>query len=477
MTKPVIAFLVAGILAATAAPARTAEMVSADDMAHFLAGLPVSPQSSLAPLTASASWQQYAHRFDSLFGREDRDTLSKVRAFSEAQLTNPHDSMLYMFSGPDFLYATSFFPKASTYVLSGLEPVGNIPQLALLKRGSIEAVERNMEISLNSILSFSFFITKKMKSELAAGPVYGTVPILYVFLARTGKTIHEVSLVALDEQGNIETAGAPAAAAAPAADQTSIVGESGNRPAAHAPRNTARGVKIVFSDDDRPNQTLYYFSTNLDDQGVKSSGLLAFCDKLGPADSLIKSASYLMHRGGFAKVRNFLLDRSATILQDDTGIPVAYFDARKWRLRAFGRYIGPLPMFGVPAQPRMAQLFRNAAPLDFGIGYRWHRNESNLLLAEKISPGTEPVLAGEKPVAPPSVAAAPPPAAVIPSPVARAIPAELPAILAESPAIVGPIHHRLKVTKKKHPQTVQKHSPKKQSAQKGYYGPRGLFSF
>ena len=37
-----------------------------------------------------------------------------------------------MFSGPDFLYATSFFPNASTYVLAGLEPTGDIPQLTNL---------------------------------------------------------------------------------------------------------------------------------------------------------------------------------------------------------------------------------------------------------------------------------------------------------------------------------------------------------
>lgn len=388
MTKPVVAVLVAGILAATAAPVRSAETASADDTARFLAGLPVASQSPLAPLTKTSSWQQYARRFDSMFAKEDRETLSKVRAFSQAQLTAPHDSMLYMFSGPDFLYATSFFPKASTYVLSGLEPIGNIPQLTQLMRSSVEPMQRDIEISLNSILSFSFFITKKMKSELLAGPVYGTLPILYVFLARTGKTIHDVSLVSLDEQGNIHTPDTPAADQAVA----STARDSATRKAGPS---AAKGVRIIFSDGDHPTQTLYYFSTNLDDAGVKHSGLLAFCDKLGAADSLIKSASYLMHRGGFATVRNFLLDRSAMIVQDDSGIPLAYFDEKKWRLRPFGHYLGPLPMFGIPAQPAMAQLFRpgNATPLDFGIGYRWHRNESNLLLAEKISPTAEPVLA------------------------------------------------------------------------------------
>jgi len=36
------------------------------------------------------------------------------------------DTMYYMFSGPDFLYAYTFFPNANTYILAGLEPVGQV---------------------------------------------------------------------------------------------------------------------------------------------------------------------------------------------------------------------------------------------------------------------------------------------------------------------------------------------------------------
>src|SRR2546430_17309102 len=39
-------------------------------------------------------------------------------------------SMYYMFSGPDFLYANAFFPNASTYILAGLEPVGQVPDVS-----------------------------------------------------------------------------------------------------------------------------------------------------------------------------------------------------------------------------------------------------------------------------------------------------------------------------------------------------------
>jgi hypothetical protein len=42
-------------------------------------------------------------------------------------------------------------------------------------------------------------------------------------------------------------------------------------------------------------------------------------------------------------------------------------------------------MFANFYQPRMAGLFRSASPLEFGIGYRWRKNESNLLLAQSGS--------------------------------------------------------------------------------------------
>jgi hypothetical protein len=37
-------------------------------------------------------------------------------------------------------------------------------------------------------------------------------------------------------------------------------------------------------------------------------------------------------------------------------------------------------------QSQMAKLFQSASPMEFGIGYRWRKNESNLLLAQKESP-------------------------------------------------------------------------------------------
>jgi hypothetical protein len=358
---PKIAAAAVAMFLVTAMPARTAEAVTADDTARFLAGMPPSAQSPLTPLTNDPAWQRHARFFDTAFGQLEQRQLSKIRAWASVNLAAPRPTMFYMFSGPDFLYAEAFYSKATTYVLSALEPVGSVPDLTRLSSSGIYYTLYDVEHSMSSILNFSFFITKHMKTDLRAGELSGTLPILYVFLARSGKTIRGVSPITLDDQG---------------------VEHSANESAA---RNATRGIKIVFAGSDGVEKTLYYFSTDLSNNGVRSSGFLKFCAALAPGNSLIKSASYLLHAGNFTTVRDFLLANSATVIQDDSGIPLGAYDPRKWRFFPFGRYAGPIDKFPGRYQPKYAELFQRSQPMDFGIGYRWRSFESNLLLAVKAA--------------------------------------------------------------------------------------------
>ena len=355
-----IAGLAAAIILAAAAPARAAETVTVNDTARFLAGMAPSAGSPLTPLTQDPAWQHHAKFFNAAFAQLEQRQLSKIRTWADTNLAAPKPTMFYMFSGPDFLYADAFYGKASTYVLSALEPVGSVPDLTRLSRGGIGAALYDIERSMGSILSFSFFITKMMKVDLRAGELNGTLPILYVFLARSGKTIRDVSPIALDDKG-----------AAYFANE-------------NPGKNATRGVRIVFAGQDGAEKTLYYFSTDLSNSGARSAGFLKFCQTLAPGNSLIKSASYLLHSGNFSTVRDFLLANSATIIQDDSGIPLAYYSPKKWRFFPFGRYAGPISEFPGKYQEQYAELFGRAQPMDFGIGYRWRAHESNLLLSVRL---------------------------------------------------------------------------------------------
>lgn len=304
-----------------------------NDTARILAGLPVSGGSPLASLTQTSAWQQHAKFFDGAWSKLDQRQISKIRDWSRGNLHGRAGNVFYMFSGPDFLYADAFFPGAENYVLCGIEPVGSMPDLGHIQ---LEPALANIEGSLKSVLNYSFFQTKEMRQDFGRGQLNGTLPILYVFLARSGKTIRSVDFV------------------------------------------QPHGVRIGFN-----GGALYYFSVDLSNGSVERSGLLSFCRKLGRGNALLKSASYLPHQNNFSTIRNFLLEQSDLIVQDDAGIPIRYFDSSKWNVRFYGDYLGPIDIFKQFYQPELHSM-NSAGSLPFGIGYRgWDPRKSALIVATR----------------------------------------------------------------------------------------------
>jgi hypothetical protein len=351
-----IRFLLA-LLFALGANLRAADPI-ADATAKFLAGMPVRG-TALEQYSLDPAWSEHALDFDRAWARLEQLQLAKIRAWAP-QFLGPaftdRGPMFYMFSGPDFLYANAFFPNASTYILCGIEPVGAVPNIAAIPRPALLASLGTLRKSLDSVLNWSFFITKNMKVDLTQTQLSGTLPVLYVFLARAGAKIDSVELVALDRAGNL---GAPG---------------KGNTP----------GVKIVFFGPTGRQQTLFYFASDLANWGIKSNpGFIKFCEQQGAGSSLLKAASYLMHEESFSQVRDFLLTHSKVILEDDSGIPHRFFTNGHWRLRYCGRYVGPIDLFKTKVQPDLAQAHASSvpAPLDFGFGYQWHPSRSSLLIA------------------------------------------------------------------------------------------------
>jgi hypothetical protein len=347
-------------------PATAQQAATANDTALFLAGVPVRG-TVLEPFSRTEAWVTHATEFDSAWKDLEARQLEKIRTWAETYMPTAyatHGPMFYFFSGPDALYANTFFPNAGTYVLAGLEPVGPVPDLMKLPSDTLAASLANLRKSLNSVLRFSFFITKDMKVDLTNTQLSGTLPVLYVFLARAGCRIERTEFVGLDKTGVLTTG----KAATP-------------------------GARIVFFGPSGREQTLYYFTTDLSNGGIKANpGFVKFCDQLGAGVTLVKAASYLMHSDGFSAARDFLLSHARTIVEDDSGIPIRHFDSARWTVRLFGTYPGPIELFAEHRQPQLTELYDkvHAAKLDFGFGYRWHPSESTLILATpKMTPATE----------------------------------------------------------------------------------------
>ncbi|MGH8100869.1 MAG: hypothetical protein ACREIW_06205 [Chthoniobacterales bacterium] len=331
-----------------------------NDTARFLAGMPLRKDSPLAPLTSDPAWLEHSASFEKAFAKLNTRQLSHLHEWQAGNLPEsmePIPVAYYMFSGPDFLYVDQFFPKASVYILCGKESLGPPPDP--LRVMDLRAAFYNLENAMNSSLRFSFFITKDMKVDLQQQQLNGTLPILYVYLARAGKEIDEVAFGSLDSGGNFNQS-APGRGGTP-------------------------GVRIRYRDGGTgQNQTLFYFTTDISDGGIAAApGFMRFCDHHGVGASLLKSSSYLMFESGFNRVRDFVLNHSKIIVQDDAGIPIDRFDRSKWNLRVFGNYVGPIEIFKQFYQPKLNELYNTSNPplLLFNYGYRWNYQNSNLIVA------------------------------------------------------------------------------------------------
>ena len=153
-------------------------------------------------------------------------------------------------------------------------------------------------------------------------------------------------------------------------------------------RGALPGVRIDFRRQGGAGvQTLYYVQANVADDGLKSNGaLLKWASSFGAGNVYLKAASYLPHESYFSRIRSFLLNQAASVLQDDSGIPFRFFRDGGWRCWFFGTYSGTLDIFAKHYQSDLQMAFAApgaAAPLPFGTGYKWRLGESNLLLAVK----------------------------------------------------------------------------------------------
>src|SRR5437762_3970381 len=335
-----------------------------NDIARFLAGMPVPENSPLAPLTRDQAWQAHSAFFEGEFTKLPQRQLQKLHAWETTNLpdvTQPTPVAFYMFSGPDFLYVDQFFPNSSGYRLCGKESMGPPPDP--LRIPNLPGALGNLENAMKSSLTTTYFITKDMKVDLQQQNLNGVLPILYVFVARADKSITRVTFGSLSSNGTF---------------QESAPGKKGG---------SISAVRINYTDNQTgDSQTLYYFTTDISDGEIKSNpGFLKFCERFGTGSSFLKSSSYLMFEEGFATIRNFILEHSNRIVQDDSGIPLAYFNPGKWNLRLFGNYLGPIELFKQHYQPKLQELFAQSGPppLDFGFGYRWNYKEANLMVADR----------------------------------------------------------------------------------------------
>lgn len=328
-----------------------------NDAIAFLAGLEF-PHQGDHPLTSSSSWTSHKSSLDKDFKSHQDRVLFPMTSWSNASLTRElveGSTVRYLFSGPDILHAYHMFPTAETFIMCGLEPVGEIPDLSELNTGNASKALGEVRNALGEIINLSFFRTKDMKDDLQFATFRGTTPIIMIFLARSGQYIKGLEFLDLNSDGTITSKGLDS--------------------------KGAEGVKIDFGPQRlKQTKTVYYFSSDLSDSGFDSTGFETWLETHPKGNAYLKAASFLMHQSWFTKVRDHLIEYSDQLVQDDSGIPFKYFKADEWYVDLYGVYTGPIDLFAEYYQRDMRAAYQSRKkPLDFGTGYKWRKGESNLM--------------------------------------------------------------------------------------------------
>ena len=369
-TAPVVVDTVAAA-PPTPPPPPAPDTAAVQDVAAYLAGQPVSQSSDLRALTARPTWQAFAADEAKSWAKYHETRTTKIQRWAATQLDSARaqsPTIFYPFSGPDLLNVVTMFPTSESYVLVGLEPVGTVPARATLENPALFPA---LKASLWSVLNFSFFRTNDMAVDLKSVELDGALPLLLLFAARTDHQVTAVRYVQLDAQGQLA-----------AADTARI---------RHPGPKMLPGVELTMRSPQGQAQRVLYFAADLSDWklGATKGAILQYVKTLGPLTTYVKSATYLMHKSYFSKVRDLILTRSNYVLQDDSGIAMKYFKPADWQLTYYGVYKRPINLFAKHYQPELTAAYADSArrprPLPFGTGYNWRQNDSNLLLAHRTA--------------------------------------------------------------------------------------------
>lgn len=315
----------------------------------------------LAGLGAGSTYHQ--QQMDALWRSHEYGRGQAVRSWAATEIGDMqrHRALFYPFSGPDYLFAQELFPHAETYILCGLEPAEPLPNLQTLTEGEIASGLDHLRRALSSIMAAGYFITVDMRRDLQASRFRGVLPVLLVFLARTGATVESVDIVRLDGSG------------------TPVL--------AHASSGSAPGLMIRYRNGFGGLKRLFYFRQDLSNGSTRPGGaFLTFVAKQGYPPALVKSASYLMHDSGFSTIRDYLIRSTSGLVQDPSGVPFRSLVNAGLSLNLYGNYQNTLGIFS-QQQPDLRDAYHSGQfsvqPVGFGFGYLHSPERTSIIVARR----------------------------------------------------------------------------------------------
>ena len=336
--------------------------------ARLLAGLnPVYP--GHIAFAESEAWKEHSAFMKAAWAKMNERQVASMTAWRDTAVSKTcpvGKTLLYPFSGPDFFNAYWLFPDCETFVMFGLEHIGEVPDFERMNEAQFARMLADVRTATTDFFSRNYFITENMSRQLRTAQLRGVIPLFMIPMALSGVDILRIRPFEF-----------------PPALRT--VAASRGRP-----MRQLKGTTIEFrTPGSAVTRRINYFTVDATDKGLAFyPEFLAYIRSLGTTTTFIKSASYLLHSNGFRQMRTALLDVSGFLVQDDSGIPYPMLEARGWKMQLYGKYGVPIPPFQGAFQASLDRAYKTqlSSPLPFTFGYQFHdaRDErSNVMVGQR----------------------------------------------------------------------------------------------
>lgn len=342
----------------------------ANDVARVVAGLPIlGTDSVLAQIQSEDYYKSYKKFCDDSFSTIQSDMLDPIKKWTAAngvQDNRKNSTCFYPFSGPDFMFANAFYPKAANYILLGLERRGTLPRFDKMDESQRKGYFQGMIKSMKYINTRGYFVTQHMGSDYTKTHLNGVTHMALYMMARTGHSIVSVGDGWLSKEGKL----------------TKI--DEG----ADVPEDHVRMKIIEFTDADQTAlRTLYFFNHNIADEAAANHMEMAtFIKNFPNKGAYLKAAQCAAFNANFKTARELVLGCDL-VIQDDSGIPYSHLsDTTVYDTKLFGTYTTVISDLKWCFQPKLKKDLETKgdnSDLPFKISYNGNYGKGVIIFAKK----------------------------------------------------------------------------------------------
>lgn len=111
--------------------------------------------------------------------------------------------VFYPFSGPDFPNAFTIYPKATTYIMIGLEAGGFEPDFESMNENQISRGLLELNGSLDTISRLNYFMTNSMKEDVSKSVFRGTAPVFLAYFGFLKVKPYSIKNFRINDNGDI----------------------------------------------------------------------------------------------------------------------------------------------------------------------------------------------------------------------------------------------------------------------------------